>query len=88
LIPSIFGGYWAFLEAKFLEEVGDEQPTSRLYKPGLFEAMREKSEQSYAKENPSQIHVDAEKLLRRRRCRIISGSFGRSFCVSFSLQGY
>jgi hypothetical protein len=41
LIPSIFGGYWAFLEAKFLEEVGDEQPTSRLYKPGMFEAMGE-----------------------------------------------
>jgi hypothetical protein len=29
------------LEAKFLEEVGDEQPTPRLYKPGLFEAIRE-----------------------------------------------
>jgi hypothetical protein len=39
LILSIFGGYWAFLEPKFLEEVGDEQPTSKLYKPGLFEAM-------------------------------------------------
>jgi hypothetical protein len=87
LILSIFGGYWAFLEPKFLEEVGDEQPTSRLYKPGLFEAMREQSEQSYAEEKPSQSHFDAEKLLRRRRCRIISGSSGRPFCVPFSLQG-
>jgi hypothetical protein len=39
-IFSIFGRYWAFLEPKFWEEVGDEQPTSNLYKPGLFEAMR------------------------------------------------
>jgi hypothetical protein len=70
-----------------LEEVGDEQPTSRLYKPGLFEAMREQSKQSYAKEKPSQSHFDAKNLLRRRRCRIISGSSGRPFCVPFSLQG-
>jgi hypothetical protein len=75
------------LEAKFLEEVGGEQPTSRLYKPGLFEAMEEQSEQSYAEEKPSQSHVDAVKLLRRRRYRTISGSSGRPFCVSFSLQG-
>jgi hypothetical protein len=39
-IFSIFGRYWAFLEPKFWEEVGDEQPTSNLYKPGLFEAMK------------------------------------------------
>jgi hypothetical protein len=41
LIFSIFGRYWAFLEPKFWEEVGDEQPTSNLYKPGLFEAMED-----------------------------------------------
>jgi hypothetical protein len=70
-----------------LEEVGAEQPTSRLYKLGLFEAIREQSEQSYAEEKPSQSQFDAEKLLRRRRCRTISGSSGRPFCVSFSLQG-
>jgi predicted RNA-binding protein len=29
------------LEPKFWEEVGDEKPTSNLYKPGLFEAMEE-----------------------------------------------
>jgi hypothetical protein len=40
-IFSIFGGYWAFLEARFLEEVGDEKPTPFLYKPGLFEAKRQ-----------------------------------------------
>jgi hypothetical protein len=39
LIFSIFGRYWAFLELKFWEEVGDEKPTSNLYKPGMFEAM-------------------------------------------------
>jgi hypothetical protein len=38
MIFSIFGGYWAFLEARFLEEVGDVEPTPILYKPGLFEA--------------------------------------------------
>jgi hypothetical protein len=81
------GGYWAFLEAKFLEEVGAEKPTSRLYKPSLFEAIGIHSEQSYAGENPSQSHFDAENLLRRRRYRIISGSSGHSFCVLFSLQG-
>jgi hypothetical protein len=27
------------LEPNFLEEVGDEKPTSQLYKQGLFEAM-------------------------------------------------
>jgi hypothetical protein len=70
-----------------LEEVGAEQPTSRLYKPGLFEAMESQSEQSYAEEKPSQSQFDAEKLLRRRRCRTISGSSGRPFCVPFSLQG-
>jgi hypothetical protein len=70
-----------------LEEVGAEQPTSRLYKPGLFEAMGEQSEHSYDEEKPSQSPFDAEKLLRRRRCRTISGSFGCSFCMPFSLQG-
>jgi hypothetical protein len=44
LIFSIFGRYWAFLEPKFWEEVGDEKPTSNLYKPGLFEAMEESSQ--------------------------------------------
>jgi hypothetical protein len=66
LILSIFGGYWAFLEPKFWEEVGDEQPISNLYKPGLFEAMGEQSEQIYAEGKPSQSHFDAEKLLRSR----------------------
>jgi hypothetical protein len=33
------GSYWAVLEPKFLEEVGDEQPTSKIYNPGLFEAI-------------------------------------------------
>jgi hypothetical protein len=70
-----------------LEEVGDEQPTSRLYKPGLFEAMGSHSKQSYDGENPSQSQFDAEKLLRRRRCWIISGSSRCPFCVPFSLQG-
>jgi hypothetical protein len=70
-----------------LEEVGAEQPTSRLYKPGLFEAMGEHSEQSYDEEKPSQSHFDAENLLRRRHCRTISGSSGCLFCVLFSLQG-
>jgi hypothetical protein len=44
LIFSIFGRYWAFLEPKFWEEVGDEKPTSNLYKPGLFEAMEDSQE--------------------------------------------
>jgi hypothetical protein len=35
----------------------------------------------------AKVNFDAEKLLRRRRCRIVSGSSGRPFCVSFSLQG-
>jgi hypothetical protein len=70
-----------------LEEVGGEQPTSRLYKPGLFEAIGGESEQSYAEEKPSQSQFDAEKLLRWKRCRTISGSSGRPFCVPFSLQG-
>jgi hypothetical protein len=43
-IFSIFGGYWAFLEARFLEEVGDVKPTPMLYKPGLFEAKHSHSE--------------------------------------------
>jgi hypothetical protein len=87
LIFSIFGRYWAFLEPKFWEEVGDEQPNSNLYKPSLFEAMEKQSEQSYAKEKPSQSHFYAGKLLRSRRCRVISGSSERPFCVPFSLQG-
>jgi hypothetical protein len=87
LIFSIFGRYWAFLEPKFWEEVGDEQPTSNLYKPGLFEAMRRHLEQSYAEEKPSQSHFYAGKILRSRCCRAISGSSGRPFCVLFSLQG-
>jgi hypothetical protein len=70
-----------------LEEVGGEQPTSRLYKTGLFEAIGGQSEQSYAEENPSQSQFDVEKLLRWKRCRTISGSSGRPFCMSFSLQG-
>jgi hypothetical protein len=70
-----------------LEEVGDEQPTSQLYNPGLFEAIGGHSEQNYAEEKPSQSHFEVEKLLRRRHCRTISGSIGRPFCVLFSLHG-
>jgi hypothetical protein len=70
-----------------LEEVGDEQPTSKLYKLSLLEAMGEQSEQSYAEEKPSQSHFDAEKLLRSICSRAISGSSGCPFCVPFSLQG-
>jgi hypothetical protein len=70
-----------------LEEVGDEQPTSKLYNPGMFEAIGRHSEQNYAKEKPSLSHFEAEKLLRRRRCRTISGSSGHPFCVPFSLHG-
>jgi hypothetical protein len=85
----VFGSYWVVLEPKFWEEVGDEQPTSQLYNQGLFEAIGTEghSEQNYAEEKPSQSHFEAEKLLRRRRCRTISGSSGRPFCVSFSLHG-
>jgi hypothetical protein len=71
-----------------LEEVGDEQPTSNLYKPGLFEAIEDSKvqlEKSYAEGKPSQSHFYAGKILRSRRCRAISGSFGRPFCVPFSL---
>jgi hypothetical protein len=82
-IFSIFGGYWAFLEARFLEEVGDEKPTPRLYKPGLFEAMDSHSEQSYAEEKPSQSQFDAGKPLRWRRCRIVSGSLEHRFACRF-----
>jgi hypothetical protein len=35
----VLGSYWVVLEPKFWEEVGDEQPTSQLYNPGLFEAI-------------------------------------------------
>ena len=35
----VFGSYWVILEPNFLEEVGDEQLTSKLYNQGLFEAM-------------------------------------------------
>jgi hypothetical protein len=62
---------------------------SQIYNQGMFEAKREHwehSEKNYA-EKPSQIHFEAEKLLRRRRCRTISGSFERPFCVPFSLNG-
>jgi hypothetical protein len=75
------------LKLKFWEEVGDEQPTSILYKPGLFEAMRRQSEQSYAEEKPSKSHFYVGKILRSRRCRVISWSSGHPFCVTFSLQG-
>ena len=44
-------------------------------------------EHNYYEEKPSQSHFEAEKLLRRRRCRIISGSSGRPFRVPFSLNG-
>ena len=73
-----------------MEEVGDEKLTSQPYNQGLFEAMGTTlghSEQNYAEEKPSQSHFEVEKFLRRRRCRIISGSSGRPFCVSFSLHG-
>ena len=70
-----------------MEEVGDVKPTPRLYKPGLFEAKHSHSEQSYAEENPSQSQFDAGKPLRRRHCRIISGSLEHPFCVPFYLQG-
>jgi hypothetical protein len=63
---------------------------SKIYNQGMFEAKRDNwghSEKNYAEEKPSQSHFETEKLLRRRRCRTISGSFGRLFCVSFSLHG-
>jgi hypothetical protein len=83
----VFGSYWVVLEPKFWEEVGDEKLTSQLYNQGMFEAIEGHSEQNYAEEKPSQSHFEAEKLLRRRRCWTISGSFGRPFCMSFSLHG-
>jgi hypothetical protein len=83
----VFGSYWVVLEPKFWEEVGDEKLTSQLYNQGMFEAIRGNLEKNYAKDKPSQSHFEAEKLLRRRRYRIISGSSRRPFCVSFSLHG-
>ena len=35
----VFGSYWVVLEPNVLEEVGDEQPTSKIFNQGLFEAM-------------------------------------------------
>jgi hypothetical protein len=54
---SIFGGYWAFLEARFLEEVGDVKPTPLLYKPGLFEAKGEsfRAELCWRKAKPKSV---------------------------------
>jgi hypothetical protein len=75
----VFGSYWVVLEPNFLEEVGDEQLTSQLYNQGMFEAIRGHSEHSYTEEKPSQSHFDAEKLLRRGRCRTISGSSRHPF---------
>jgi hypothetical protein len=83
----VFGSYWVVLEPNFWEEVGDEKLTSQLYNQGMFEAIKGHSEQNYAEEKPSQSQFDAEKLLRRRRCRTISRSSRRPFCVSFSLHG-
>ena len=83
----VFGSYWVVLEPKFWEEVGDEKLNSQLYNQGMFEAIRGNSEQNDAEEKPSQSHFEAEKLLRRRRCRTISGSSRRLFCMSFSLHG-
>jgi hypothetical protein len=56
---------------------------------GFLDALNplEQSEHIFSKENPSQSHFDAEKLLRRRCCRIISGSSRHPFCMLFSLQG-
>jgi hypothetical protein len=83
----VFGSYWVVLEPKFWEEVGDEKLTSQLYNQGMFEAMKGNSKQNDAEEKPSQSHIEVEKLLRRRCCRIISGSSRRPFCVLFSLLG-
>jgi hypothetical protein len=83
----VFGSYWVVLEPKFWEEVGDEKLTSQLYNQGMFEAIEGHSEQNYAEEKPSQSHFEAKKLLRRRRCRTISGSSRHPFCVPFSLHG-
>jgi hypothetical protein len=56
---------------------------------GFLDALKplEQSEKSYIEGKPIQSHFDAENLLRRRRCRTISASSGRPFCVPFSLQG-
>jgi hypothetical protein len=70
-----------------LEEVEDEKPTSKIYNPGLFEAIGRHSEQNYAEEKPSLNHFEVEKLFRRRRRWTISGSSGHPFCMSFSLHG-
>jgi hypothetical protein len=86
-ISSIFGGYWAFLEARFLEEVGDVKPNPSLYKPSLFEAKHSHSDHIYAEGKPSQSQFDAGKPLRWRRCRIVSGSLEHPFCMLFLLQG-
>jgi hypothetical protein len=75
------------LEARFLEEVGEVKPTPFLYKPGLLRPMDSHSEESYAEGKPSQSQFDAEKHLRWRRCRIVSGSLEHQFCMSFFLQG-
>jgi hypothetical protein len=51
----------------------------------MFEAIEGNSEQNYIEENPSQSHFEAEKLLRRRRYRTISGSSGRREKITFTL---
>jgi hypothetical protein len=70
-----------------LEEVGDLKPTPFLYKPGLFEAKKRDSEQSYARGKPSHSQFDAGKPLRWKRCRIVSGSLEHRFCMPFLLLG-
>jgi hypothetical protein len=57
MIFSIFGGYWAFLEARFLEEVGDVEPTPMLYKPGLFEAKGESFMLIFQNPNPVSVSL-------------------------------
>jgi hypothetical protein len=63
---------------------------SQLYNQGMIEALGQflgHSKQNDAEEKPSQSQFEAEELLRRRRCRTISESYKRPFCVPFFVHG-
>ena len=60
---------------------------SKLYNQGMFDNFEGIHRRIMLKRSQAKAILRQRSFLRRRRCRTISGSSGRLFCVPFSLHG-
>ena len=85
-----FGHFWEILDSFWAQILGGSWgmiTNFRSIKTRPVWGHGGQSEQSYAEGKPNKSHFYAGKLLRSKRLRAISGSYGHPFCMPFSLLG-